>query len=383
MALVVSVVWATMVFWLIARAIGQRGALPALQSASTGDTAEWPRLTVIVPARDEAANIARCLASLTMQLYPPDRLAVIVVDDDSTDATAEIVESVMRSAANVRLVRSPPLPPGWKGKVNACCAGVEAMPADTEWLCFLDADMCAAPDLLHSAVRAAQSRRLDLLSLAPSQELRSFSERLIIPCGLFLLSFTQDLKRIQAPGSGDAVATGQFMLLPRRAYEAAGGFAAVRTSIVEDVEFARLIKRRGGHVLLLDGSKQLSTRMYTGWDTLWPGIAKNLVHMLGGVKPTLVTAVIALTMAWTAVLLPVFDVAACTGGAHDACIAAVPTLIGSAAAFGLHIAGAAYFRIPLVYGLLFPLGYTVGAMIAAESLRWRLRRQVWWKGRVY
>lgn len=383
MALIVSVVWATMVFWLIARAFGQRGALPVLQAVPASDTTPWPRLTVVVPARDEAANIGRCLESLTAQFYPADRLVIIVVDDESTDATAEIVQSIMRSAANVRLVRSPPLSPGWKGKVNACCAGVEAMPADTEWLCFLDADMCAAPNLLHSAVRAAQSRSLDLLSLAPAQELQSFSERLIIPCGLYLLSFTQDLKRVQAPDSSDAVATGQFMLLPREAYEAAGGFAAVHTSIVEDVEFARLIKRRGGRVLLLDGSKQLSTRMYTGWDTLWPGVAKNLVHMLGGVKPTLVTGAAALFMAWAAVLLPTVDVLNCVNGTQSACVATVPTLLASAAAFGLHIAGAAYFGIPLVYGLLFPLGYTAGAMIAAESLRWRLRRQVWWKGRVY
>jgi chlorobactene glucosyltransferase len=173
------------------------------------------------------------------------------------------------------------------------------------------------------------------------------------------------------------------MLLPRRSYEAAGGLATVRDSIVEDLDFARLIKRRGGRVLLFDGSKMLSTRMYDGWETLWPGIAKNLVNMLGGTRATIATAAAAVTLAWGAVLLPVLDATACHRGAHDACIAIVPALAGSAAAFGLHIAGSFYFRIPFVYGFLFPFGYTAGAMIALDSVRWRLSGQVRWKGRVY
>jgi chlorobactene glucosyltransferase len=380
--LVLSFVWVVVVFWLILRALRQRSALPALNEGVSAID-RWPHLTIIVPARDEAAKIGRCLSSLIAQDYPRDRLRIIAVDDDSTDGTAEVIARYVRADERIALLQSPPLPLGWTGKVNACCAGVRAAPADSDWFCFLDADMCARPALLRSALTAARSRGLDLLSLAPQQELRSFAERLIIPCGLYLVSFLQDLSRIQALDSKDAVVTGQFMLIKRDAYERIGGFGAVCTSVVEDVEFARLLKRSGGRVLMLDGTRLLSTRMYTGWDTLWPGIAKNLVHMLGGVKPTLLTGAVALSMAWAAVLLPIFGVVACAGGTQDACVAAVPALIGSAAAFGLHIAGTAYFRIPLVYGLLFPLGYTAGAVIAAESLRWRLRGRVWWKGRVY
>jgi chlorobactene glucosyltransferase len=381
-ALVLSVVWATMVFWLILRAFRQRNVLRVLRRAAPGSQA-FPFVSVIVPARDEAGNIGACLASLTAQHYPRERLSVVVVDDESSDATAQIVQAVSERAGNVRLVRSPPLPPGWKGKVNACCAGVAAAPPEAEWLCFLDADMRAHPDLIASAVHAAQVNGLDLLSLAPRQELKSFAERLIIPCGLYLLSFSQDLGKLQSPDSDEVVATGQFMLLPRRAYAEAGGLAAVHDSIVEDLDFARLIKRRGGRVLLFDGSKMLSTRMYSGWQTLWPGIAKNLVTMLGGARATIATAAAAVTLAWAAVLLPLLDLAACQQGARDACIATVPALAGSAAAFALHIAGSLYFRIPFFYGLLFPLGYSAGAMIALDSVRWRLSGRIRWKGRVY
>ncbi len=381
--LVPSVIWAALVFWLIARAVGQRSGLPLLRTAPALDDDTLPRLRVIVPARDEAENIGRLLASLVSQDYPFDRLRIVVVDDDSSDATAEIAGQFAKRDARVTLLRSPPLARGWKGKVNACCAGVAGADDETEWLCFIDADMQAESALLRSAVGAAEEQNLDLLSLAPRQELKSFAERLILPCGLYLLSFSQDLNKIQARDSKEVVATGQFMLVRREAYERIGGLATVCHSVVEDLEFARLLKRSGHRVLMMDGTRLLSTRMYTGWQTLWPGFAKNLIDLVGGARALIVTAGIALAMAWAAVLLPVITISACASGHRDACFAAIPASLGAAAAFGLHIGGALYFRIPFLYGLIFPLGYSAGALIAFESLRWRLSGQVTWKGRVY
>jgi chlorobactene glucosyltransferase len=243
--------------------------------------------------------------------------------------------------------------------------------------------MRAEPLLLRSAVAAAQANHVDLLSLAPRQELQSFAERLIIPCGLYALSFSQDLDKLQAADSKDAAVTGQFMLIRRDAYERLGGFTSVCNSVVEDLEFARLLKRSGGRVLMQDGSRMLSTRMYSGWQTLWPGFAKNLIELMRGPHTLAAAAIAGLAIAWAAVLLPVLDLSACAGGSHAGCIASIPAIIGAAAAFGFHIAGAIYFRIPFAYGLIFPLGYTAGALIALDSLRWRLNGVVRWKGRVY
>jgi chlorobactene glucosyltransferase len=105
--------------------------------------------------------------------------------------------------------------------------------------------------------------------------------------------------------------------------------------------------------------------------------------MLGGPAATLATVVAALALAWAAVLLPVLTVYSCATTGHSDCIAAIPALLGAAAAFGLHLAGTSYFGIPWAYGLLFPLGYTTGAVIALDSLRWRISHRVRWKGRVY
>jgi chlorobactene glucosyltransferase len=166
-----------------------------------------------------------------------------------------------------------------------------------------------------SAVAAALTERLDLLSLAPRQELRSFAERLILPCGLILLSFLQVLRQAQARYSKDVTATGQFLLVRRAAYEAVGGHAAVRTSICEDLELARLLKQSGRAVLLMGAEELLSARMYTGWRTLWPGLAKNLVDTLGGPAATLWVAFAAVVLAWAAYLAPLIDLAGCMRGA--------------------------------------------------------------------
>ncbi len=173
------------------------------------------------------------------------------------------------------------------------------------------------------------------------------------------------------------------MLFRREAYEAIGGHAAVRSAICEDTALARLVKRHGRKVRLQDGSKLLATRMYTGWRSLWPGIAKNLNEMLGGPARTVAIACAAVVLASATVLLPTFSIAACTAGTDAACWAIAPAVLASAAAFAFHIAGAAYFGIPLFYGFLFPLGYSAGALIALDSLWWRLTGRVRWKGRVY
>ena len=215
---------------------------------------------------------------------------MLVIDDHSADATAAIVRGFAARHRHISLIQAPPLPPRWVGKSHACWIGVRNVEPECEWLCFIDADVKVDPGALSSAMQAALANRLDLLSLAPRQELQSFAERLILPCGLIILSFLQDLRQLQSRSGSDATATGQFMLVRHDAYEAVGGHAAVCTAICEDLEFARRLKRSGRSVLLMGGDDLLSTRMYTGWRTLWPGFAKNLVDTFGGPLPTLAVA---------------------------------------------------------------------------------------------
>jgi chlorobactene glucosyltransferase len=380
--LLFSSLWLAVMAWLIARAFQQRGLLPRLDAAAPPASDHAPRIGVIIPARDEEANIGACLGSLLAQDYPQDRLHVVVVDDHSADATAAIVDDLARRHGHLTLLRSPPLPVRWTGKAHACAVGARAAP-DCEWLCFIDADVTAAPAALSSAAHAATVRSLDLLSLMPRQELKSVAERLILPCGLILLSFLQDLRRSQARSGREVSATGQFMLVRRAAYDAVGGHTAVCSAICEDLEFARRLKQSGHTVLLMGGDGVLATRMYTGWATLWPGLAKNLVDTFGGPAATLGVAAAAVILAWAAYLLPLFDLWTLYRGGDGALSALLLALAGSGAAVGLHVAAAFHFRIPFWYGFIFPLGYTIGALMALDSVHRRLSGRVVWKGRIY
>ena len=312
-----------------------------------------PRVTLIVPARNEATNIARCLQSLCTQPYPKDRYDIIVIDDHSTDDTAAIVGSIAAHDSRVSLLCSPPLPARWTGKSHACWIGACATRADSEWLCFVDADVWAEKDLLTSAMTAALDAA-PLLSLAPRQVLQNVAERIVLPCGLIALSFIQDLRDAQAPGGHDAAATGMSLLIRREAYRqwavtlpCRAPFARIWNSPVASskpgIRFSCWVARIFS-----------STRMYTGWQMLWEGLAKNLVDTLGGRQATLIVAIVGIILAWSAVAIPTLGVISWARGAPDALAALTVALLGSAAAFGLHVAATRYFRIPVFYGFLVP-----------------------------
>jgi chlorobactene glucosyltransferase len=381
-AFLLSCAWLVVVSGLTLRALIQRRRFQAVAISPT-PLSYAPHVAFIIPARDEEHNIASCLGSVLVQNYPPDRFNVLVVDDHSCDRTLSIANALAEHNPQLRVLESPPLPPNWIGKSHACWIGACAVSPDTEWLCFLDADVQAEPALLPSAIAAVTADHLDLLSLSPRQRLGSFAERLVIPSGLYILAFCQDLRKLQSHQSDHVTATGQCMLIRRSVYEAAGGHCAIRSAICEDVALARLIRRAGGRVVLRDGRKLAASRMYSGWRTLWPGLTKNLVDMLGGPVATITTAVVATALAWAACLIPLADGFGCEQGAAASCLALIPAAAGSAAIFGLHVAGTPYFGVPFWYGFLFPVGYTAGALMSVDSVRRRLSGRTSWKGRTY
>jgi chlorobactene glucosyltransferase len=168
----------------------------------------------------------------------------------------------------------------------------------------------------------------------------------------------------------------------RTAYQAVAGHRAVASAISEDSELARIVKRAGGKVAMWDGDGLLETRMYSGWPSFRAGIAKNLVDLLGGPSRTIATVLLGLMLAWGVALMPLAALLSASDNPPDRL--AMTFGVGAAAlAFAFHIAGAVHFRIPFWYGLLFPLGYAAGALIALESVRQRTFGRVVWKGRCY
>jgi hypothetical protein len=219
---------------------------------------QLPALSVIVPARNEAANLVRLLPTLMAADYP-GRYDVIVVDDGSTDQTAAVA-----TVHGARLIRLTGPPVGWLGKPHACYRGAEA--AGGEWLLFVDADTVHQLHTAASAVDYAVANNLHGLSLFPAQETGSWLERLGLMAayaGLFA-----SLPNL------DRVLNGQFILLRRDVYDACGGHASVRGQKLEDLALGRRLHQLGYRVPALRGEQAVRVRMYAGPADAWGGLAR-------------------------------------------------------------------------------------------------------------
>ena len=374
--LIAGAIWAGLVAYLLTRALRQfRNYQHATISAAEGTRVSSP-VSVIVPARNEVDNIDLCLAGLSAQTGL-DRCCIIVVDDNSVDGTKTIAERRIEADPRIRVVDAGPLPAGWAGKPHACWRG--AALADGDWLCFVDADVRAAPPLIAAAITAAETRRVDMLSLHPRQALGSFWERLVIPAGMLVLACA---KRFD-PASQDIV-NGQFLLVRREAYFDVGGHAAVRNEICEDLALAARIKAHGFGLLVMAADNLAETRMYRDLGSLWEGFLKNAAEALGSVRATLLAAVATLIFGWAALLLPLGVLwTAIAQPSLLTVVGAALALVGSAVLIGIHIGTARHFRIPVVFSLMFSIGYTAVACLACHSVITQLSGRVTWKGRTY
>ncbi|HEY8598002.1 MAG TPA: glycosyltransferase family 2 protein [Thermomicrobiales bacterium] len=235
-----------------------------------------PRVSVLVPARDEARNIAACVESLLSQSFPPDE--ILVLDDQSTDGTVAIVERIASApeAGRLRSLPGSDPPMGWSGK-NWACHQLGAA-AHGDWLLFTDADTRHHPDCLAAALDLARRYDADLVSLLPRQRLITLGERLLLPqlpliIHTFLpLCLVPRRERWAIPFAG---AFGPYLLFRRSWYERLGGHAAIRDMLGEDMQFAVAAKRQGGRVVLADGCAVLDCRMYTGFAEVWRGLTRN------------------------------------------------------------------------------------------------------------
>jgi len=228
------------------------GLMEARRDRGDGGHGEIPRVSVIVPARNEAHNLPALLDSLAA-LSPP-AAQIIVVDDHSTDGTGDLARQ--RGAT---VVTPPPLPEGWMGKPWACRAGAAA--ATGELLLFTDADTVHAPDSLGRAVRHLERETADLLSVIPTHIVRSGWERLQGVFQLLLLIACRAGGEQSAAGER-RFSIGQYMLWRRAAYERVGGHDAVSNRVAEDLAFARMVADSGGHYSLLVRQDVMRVRMY-------------------------------------------------------------------------------------------------------------------------
>jgi hypothetical protein len=258
-------------------------------------------VTVVLPVRDEEAQVEECLRGVLAQ-QGVDDLRVVVVDDGSTDATAALVRAV--GDPRVRLVDAGAPPDGWLGKPAACAAGVAAAEAegrcgDDGVLVFVDADVRLFPDALAGAIAVLDAHGLQLVSPWPRPLAEGAAERLVQPLAPWLWATTLPVRlaeRSRRPSL--AAANGQFLVVTASGYRRAGGHAAVRGEVLEDIALLRAVKRSGGHGGPIDGSRSAACRMYEGWPAVRDGYAKSLWASVGGSPAAGLAATAALTAVW-------------------------------------------------------------------------------------
>lgn len=249
----------------------------------------WPAVTAVCPARDEATVIAPAILSLLGQDYPGE-LRVILVDDDSDDGTAAMASASAEARGRsdrLTIVRAPPPPEGWAGKLWALSTGIAAAKAtapDAQWLWFSDADIVASRAMLTRLIAKAERDDLDMVSLMVELSTRSFWERLLIPPFVFFFRKLYPFSRVNDPADATAAAAGGCVLLRREALERAGGIERIRGALIDDCTLAGIVKRDGrpdgGRIWLGQTRSSRSIRPYAGLAGIWHMVARSAYTQL-------------------------------------------------------------------------------------------------------
>ena len=353
----------------------------SLDTESAQPPADPPRVTVIVPARNESRNIAACLHSILASSYP--RLEVIAVNDHSTDDTEAIAHAIASADPRLTVLNNPDLPADWFGKQWACQTGADA--ASGEILVFMDADARAAPDLIVRSVNGMLRTHADFYSVLGRQEMVTFWERL-----LQMQVFTVLVTRFggteivnRSRNASAKIANGQYLMVRRATYDEFGGHGLVRGYVAEDLMLAQRYFELGKKTVLVEGIDQLSTRMYTSLAELMGGWRKNLFaggrHSMPFGGRTAWLAPLLLPLPFVMQLAPPLLLVVAIAFRIPAL-----ELWGAIATAVTLLTWLAYYRlarVPMRYALLFPLGAGVTLYITLSAV---LRgSRVEWKGREY
>jgi hopene-associated glycosyltransferase HpnB len=397
-ALAAALAWAYLLaghggFWRTDQRLPPPGAGPAGGS--------WPAVTVIVPARDEASSLPASLPTLLAQDYPGP-LAVVLVDDESSDGTARVAAELGRAAGwavrgapgpgggagsgdRVLQVRAgAPLPAGWAGKVWAMSQGAAAA-GGADYLLFTDADIAYAPGTVADLVRAAAGGQRGLVSQMALLRAQTGWERAIVPAFVYFFAQLYPFRRVNRPGGRTAAAAGGCMLVRREVLAAAGGLAQISGARIDDVALGRLLKRRAGAATWLGLSTRVtSTRPYDRLGELWDMVARSAYTQLR-YSPALLAGTL-IGLLWLYALPP----AAAGAGLAAAALGGGPAAwwLAGAGLAGWALMAASYVPMLRLYGLsplrapTLPLIALLYAGMTADSGRRHLAgRGGQWKGR--
>ncbi|MGC9467009.1 MAG: glycosyltransferase [Anaerolineae bacterium] len=329
-----------------------------------------PKVSILIPARNEGAVIGQTVRRLLVQTYP--NLEILVLDDDSTDGTRQAALTAGAGDPRLEVIQGQPLPPGWLGKNWACHQLSKVASGDI--LIFTDADVIWSPDAVSKLVGEMQHSGSDLQTVWPTQITKTWPERLTVPLMAFVIVGYLPLLAVHhTPWSIFAAAMGQCLAFRRPIYSTIGGHQAVRQSIIEDVTFAKRVKQAGGRLRVADGDGVISCRMYQSWPEVRRGFAKNILAGHGNSIPFLL---LSWAFHWLLWLCPWIWLAA---GAWlpantwlRTCWPEWPLLL-VALGVGIRALTAAFSRQRVRDAVWMPISTLLMAIIASQAIWWHLR----------
>ena len=360
--------------WIVAYVGGARAlaSLPRLGAVTPPEPSPFPRLSIVIPACNEAATIEPAIATLLAQDHP--NLEIVVVDDRSNDGTTEIVDRVAASDSRVVAIHVTELPDGWLGKVHALDVGTQRATGD--FVLFTDADVHYAPGTIRKAHALVVDRQIDSLVLLPQLEASSFLHEAVIDG--FGSMFLQSVKpeRAADPASEHYIGGGAFNLVRRSVLGRSAGFEHIRMEVADDMGLGLVLKRAGARQELWLAAREVKVLWYPSIAAMARGLEKNMFGIIGHYR------------AWRAVLriaaVLLFVVGPFVGLAHSPF-----TAIASALAFASLFAFALVTRARIdghrvLPALLTPVGQLVMLYFAARST-WVCTRNgaIEWRGTRY
>jgi chlorobactene glucosyltransferase len=327
---------------------------------------DLPILSILIPARNEAAVIAGTVRAVLSQTV--ENFEFLLLDDASTDGTAARARAAAGDDPRLRILTGAPLPAGWLGKNWACHQLAEAASGDL--LLFLDADVQFDPDALAALLALQTESTADLLTVWPTQETHTWSERLVVPLmALAIWAYLPILPVHYTSWPAFAAANGQCLLFTRAGYHKSGRHTAVRDNVVEDVALARRIKAAGGRLRMADGGGLIGCRMYDGWTAVRDGFAKNI---LAGHGQSVLFLLLSTIFHWLVFIFPWVWLLIAPG---------LWPLLLAAAGVGLRALTAWGTRQRVGDAIFMPISVILMTRIALQSIWWRRRGRGEWKGR--
>lgn len=335
------------------------------------------RVAVVVPARDEAPVIAQAVQSLLHQDYT-GVLRIYVVDDHSSDDTAEIARVAAESAGRsdeLVVIQADPLAAGWTGKLWALAQGVQAATAfSPDYYWFTDADITHDPHNLANLLAKAESADLDMVSLLVKLRCKSLAERMLIPAFVFFFFKLYPPAWVASPKKRTAAAAGGCILIRPAALAKVGGIAAIRNQLIDDCALARAVKRQGGRIWLGHTSKARSLRAYRSFRAVGSMIARSAFTQLHHSAALLCAVIFAMTVTYLAPVLLLGT------GRHWAAVLGLSAWVLMTIAYWPTVR---LYRLSALWALFLPMAalFYLGATMLSALQFWTGQGGVW-KGRV-